>query len=157
MTRDFDELPHPYSAGHRGVDLAAVPGQEVRAAGEGVVAFAGTVAGRGVVSIDHEGGLRTTYQPLVPTVAAGDRVGAGEPVGTVVAGHPGCPNHVPACLHWGLRRGTEYLDPLRLLRPTPTLRLKPWTPATRESPTPNREFPVPDREFRVPDHGGRIR
>lgn len=108
------------------MDLAAVAGQQVLAAGSGVVVFAGKVAGHGVVSVDHEGGLRTTYQPLLPTVTAGDRVRAGEPLGTVVAGHPGCPGQVAACLHWGLRRGTEYLDPLRLLRPTSPLRLKPW-------------------------------
>jgi hypothetical protein len=31
----------------------------------------------------------------------------------LAAGHPGCP--VAACLHWGLRRGADYLDPLALL------------------------------------------
>nr|WP_243852690.1 M23 family metallopeptidase [Saccharomonospora amisosensis] len=126
VTRGFDELPHPYAAGHRGVDLAATAGQQVLAAADGTVVFAGTVAGRGVVSIDHEGGLRTTYQPLLPTVAEGDQVTAGQPLGTVVAGHPGCPQQVAACLHWGLRRGEEYLDPLRLVLAGPTLRLKPW-------------------------------
>lgn len=126
VTRGFDELPHPYAAGHRGVDLAAAVGQQVLAAADGTVVFAGTVAGRGVVSVDHAGGLRTTYQPLLPTVAAGDRVTAGQPVGTVVAGHDGCPEQVAACLHWGLRRGEEYLDPLHLVLASPTLRLKPW-------------------------------
>jgi hypothetical protein len=31
----------------------------------------------------------------------------------VDAGHPGCP--AAACLHWGLRRGEVYLDPMLLL------------------------------------------
>ena len=35
------------------------------------------------------------------------------PIGTLVPGHAGCP--ADACLHWGLRRGDTYLDPLRLL------------------------------------------
>jgi hypothetical protein len=34
----------------------------------------------------------------------------------------GCP--VAACLHWGLRRGEVYLDPLSLLAP-PEVRLLP--------------------------------
>jgi murein DD-endopeptidase MepM/ murein hydrolase activator NlpD len=77
------------------------------------VFFAGPVAGRGVVSIEHPGGLRTTYQPVAALVTAGDAVGAGDPIGVLDPGHAGCP--VEACLHWGLRRGELYLDPLTLL------------------------------------------
>jgi murein DD-endopeptidase MepM/ murein hydrolase activator NlpD len=119
VTRRFDPPPDPYGAGHRGVDLAGAPGAPVLAAGDGVVVFAGRVAGRPVVSIDHPGGLRTTYEPVEPSVAAGLPVARGSPIGRLVGGHVGCP--VAACLHWGLRRGhaylDAYLDPLRLLRP----------------------------------------
>lgn len=113
VTRWFDPPPQPWLPGHRGVDLAGDPGATVRAAGPGVVHFAGPVAGVGVVSVDHAGGLRTTYQPVTPTVSAGDTVAAGDPIGTLEAGHAGCP--VAACLHWGLRHGETYLDPLTLL------------------------------------------
>jgi murein DD-endopeptidase MepM/ murein hydrolase activator NlpD len=123
VTRPFDPPPTPYAAGHRGVDLAGTPGRPVVAAGAGVVAFAGLVAGRPVVSVEHAGGLRTTYEPVQPTVAAGQAVVRGSPLGVLVAGHGGCP--VEACLHWGLRRGAVYLDPLSLLRP-PRVRLLPW-------------------------------
>jgi murein DD-endopeptidase MepM/ murein hydrolase activator NlpD len=123
VTRPFVPPPSPYAAGHRGVDLATVPGQPVLAAGAGVVAFAGTVAGRPVVSVDHPGGLRTTYEPVTPSVAAGQAVALGTPLGELTAGHAGCP--AGACLHWGLRRGGTYLDPLSLLRP-PRVRLLPW-------------------------------
>ena len=122
VTRPFDPPPDPYGAGHRGVDLGGAPGFLVLAAGEGVVVFAGMVAGRPVVSIDHADGLRTTYEPVAPAVAAGQRVTRGSPIGMLVAGHAGCP--VEACLHWGLRRGETYLDPLALLRP-PRIRLLP--------------------------------
>jgi murein DD-endopeptidase MepM/ murein hydrolase activator NlpD len=74
------------------------------------------------VSIDHPNGLRTTYEPVDPSVGAGARVTRGSPIGTLVGGHPGCP--VEACLHWGARRGEVYLDPLTLLRP-PRVRLLP--------------------------------
>jgi murein DD-endopeptidase MepM/ murein hydrolase activator NlpD len=73
------------------------------------------VAGRPVVSIDHAGGLRTTYEPVDATVGAGQAVARGSPLGALAAGHAGCP--AAACLHWGLRRGEVYLDPLTLLRP----------------------------------------
>jgi murein DD-endopeptidase MepM/ murein hydrolase activator NlpD len=113
VVRPFDPPARRWLPGHRGVDLAAAPGTVVRAAGAGVVRFAGTVAGRGVVSVAHADGLRTTYEPVSPLVQAGQRVRAGDPIGLLVAGHEGCP--APACLHWGLRHGDVYLDPLSLL------------------------------------------
>lgn len=113
VTRQFDPPPQPWLSGHRGVDLAGEPGDLVRSAGPGVVFFAGQVAGVGVVSVNHPGGLRTTYQPVEPLVTAGERVWAGDPLGALAPGHAGCP--VAACLHWGLRQGDLYLDPLTLL------------------------------------------
>jgi murein DD-endopeptidase MepM/ murein hydrolase activator NlpD len=113
VVRRFDPPPEPWLAGHRGVDLAGDPGAPVRAAGAGMVAFAGTVAGRGVVSIDHANGLRTTYEPVVVGVTAGAAVAPGVRIGALEPGHVGCP--AAACLHWGLRRGDTYLDPLLLL------------------------------------------
>jgi murein DD-endopeptidase MepM/ murein hydrolase activator NlpD len=112
VVRPFDPPDTRYGPGHRGVDLGGVPGEPVLAAGAGVVVFAGMVAGVAVVSIDHPNGLRTTYEPASTTVAAGDPVARGQPIGVLQAGHPGCT--VAACLHWGVRRGGEYLDPLRL-------------------------------------------
>jgi murein DD-endopeptidase MepM/ murein hydrolase activator NlpD len=113
VVRRFDPPPRPWLAGHRGVDLSAPLSTVVRAAGAGRVIFAGAIAGRGVVSVVHAGGLRTTYEPVAATVAVGDVVARGSELGIVEAGHPGCPD--PACLHWGLRRGDRYLDPLALL------------------------------------------
>ncbi|EID53247.1 M23 family metallopeptidase [Saccharomonospora xinjiangensis] len=125
VVKTFDPPDGAYGAGHRGVDLAATEGDDVLAAAEGFVVFAGRVAGRGVVSIDHDGGLRTTYEPVAWSVSKGDRVFRGEVIGTVVAGHRGCPAR--ACLHWGVRRGSDYLDPLPLVIPNGVLALKPWT------------------------------
>jgi murein DD-endopeptidase MepM/ murein hydrolase activator NlpD len=114
VVRRFDPPPQPWLAGHRGTDLAAEPGVAVRAAGAGMIVFAGPVAGRGVVSVTHPGGLRTTYEPvLAGNLRPGDPVAAGQAIGTLAPGHPGCP--AAACLHWGLRRGPAYLDPLTLL------------------------------------------
>jgi murein DD-endopeptidase MepM/ murein hydrolase activator NlpD len=115
VLRRFEPPPQPWTAGHRGVDLASPPGAVVHAAGPGTVVFAGRIAGRGVVSVRHADGLRTTYEPVDvgADLHAGDPVTAGEAIGSLATGHPGCP--VEACLHWGLRLGEQYLDPLTLL------------------------------------------
>lgn len=117
----FDPPVHDWLPGHRGVDLGGYDGQVVRAAGAGIVVFAGLVAGKPVVSIEHEGGLRTTYEPVRALVTAGDRVRTASTIGTLDPGHPGCAD---PCLHWGLRRDRTYLDPTRLVQATP-IRLKP--------------------------------
>ncbi len=102
-----------WSPGHRGVDLAAAPGVAVRAAGSGVVGFAGPLAGRGVVVILHAGGLRTTYEPVQSVVRRGQRITVGQPIGRVQAIGSHCA--ATACLHWGALRGRTYLDPLPLV------------------------------------------
>jgi murein DD-endopeptidase MepM/ murein hydrolase activator NlpD len=126
VTRMFDAPSPDWNRGHRGVDLAGTPGQAVYAAGEATVVFAGTLAGRPVVSLAHPGGLRTSYEPVRATVRAGQRVDDSTPIGALQPGHPGCP--APACLHWGAMWGAatraDYVDPLGLLASTP-IRLKP--------------------------------
>ncbi|MGC4015813.1 MAG: M23 family metallopeptidase [Luteolibacter sp.] len=113
VVRGFEPPPKPWLPGHRGVDLEAVPGDVVVAAGAGTISYAGSLAGRGVVTVWH-GDLRTTYEPVTATVQVGDRVEAGEQIGVLAAGVSHC-GGVPPCLHWGLLRGTTYLDPLLLL------------------------------------------
>ncbi|MGW1837323.1 murein hydrolase activator EnvC family protein [Streptomyces sp. NPDC002067] len=118
VLRGWEPPSAPWAPGHRGVDLAAAPGATVRAAAPGEVAFAGVVAGRGVVTIQLSGSgeppLRTTYEPVRTSVRKGDRVSAGQPVGVLQQGPFHC--HEP-CLHWGLLRGKTYLDPLTLFPP----------------------------------------
>ncbi len=119
IARGWEPPPAPWAPGHRGVDLLATANATVRAAAPGRVLFAGQVAGRGVLSIEVSGSgtppLRTTYEPVRPTVRKGDHVTAGQPVATLGPG----PFHCSApCLHWGLLRGKTYLDPLSLLPPS---------------------------------------
>ncbi|MUL65645.1 peptidase M23 [Mycobacterium sp. CBMA 234] len=121
----FFDAPQPnWQRGHRGVDLNGSAGQTVFAAASGTVVFAGELAGRPVVSVAHPGGLRTSYEPVRAAVRPGAVVAAGAALGTLVAGHPGC----PSCLHWGAMWGAaanaDYVDPLGLLATTP-IRLKP--------------------------------
>ncbi|MGH3675268.1 MAG: M23 family metallopeptidase [Mycobacterium sp.] len=126
VLRVFDAPSPNWHRGHRGVDLAGVPGQPVHAAAAGTVVFAGELAGRPVVSVAHPGGLRTSYEPVLPSVRPGQLVAAGTALGELAVGHPGCA--AAACLHWGAMWGpassADYVDPLGLLSSTP-IRLKP--------------------------------
>ena len=136
LVRGFDDVER-YAAGHRGVDLEADEGDRVRAAAQGVVRFAGPVAGQATVSIDHGNGWRTTYQPVNASVAVGHVVTAGEVIGTIALGH--CST---GCLHWGLTNGVDYADPYAYLStgrvrlvahgttPTPPLSLAAATSST---------------------------
>jgi murein DD-endopeptidase MepM/ murein hydrolase activator NlpD len=119
----FDPPETPWGSGHRGVDLLGRPGQPVRSALAGTVTFAGTLAGRGVVVVDH-GSTRTTYEPVAPAVAVGATVPASGALGRLQAGLSHCAPRT--CLHWGLLRGEDYLDPLSLLGLAP-VRLLPLT------------------------------
>jgi murein DD-endopeptidase MepM/ murein hydrolase activator NlpD len=107
--RGFDAPTAIWGSGHRGVDLVARPGEAVLAAAEGTVAFVGSIGGKPVISLDH-GGVRTTYEPVVSTVHTGERVAFGQVIGRLSTG-----GHCRGCLHWGLREGKTYLDPLLLV------------------------------------------
>ena len=118
----FDPPTERWGRGHRGVDLSGRVGQPVRAAVAGRVTFAGRIGGVGSVVVGH-GATRTTYQPVGATVARGDRVAAGEGIGHLEWHGTHCAP--AACLHWGLLRGEEYLDPLTLVDAPQPVRLLP--------------------------------
>ena len=124
LVAPVDPPAHDWLPGHRGVDRAAGAGAPVRAAGDGTVVWAGPLAGRGVVVVEHDDGLRTTYEPVDALVVEGEQVAAGQVLGTVGDGDVHC-GHEPRCLHWGLRRGRDYLDPWRLLHPGRAVLLPP--------------------------------
>ena len=135
ILRRFAPPPQPWLAGHRGVDLAAPVATPVLAAGPGTIRFAGPVAGKGVVTIDHPNGLRTTYLPVKPSVSRGHQVTPGTEIGVIDGSTPHCPE---SCLHWGLIRDAHYLDPLHLLGHAPTRLLPFWPQPGDRSATPYR-------------------
>ena len=111
----------PYAAGHRGIDVAGRVGEIVRAPAAGTIAFAGPVAGRGIVTIDHGDGLVTTFEPVTSGLAPGAPVTAGDDLGAVsVGGHT-----APGALHFGVRLHGEYINPLLLLGELPRAVLLP--------------------------------
>jgi murein DD-endopeptidase MepM/ murein hydrolase activator NlpD len=113
LVRVFDAPEDPFAPGHRGVDVAAPTGTPVRASAAGVVSFAGSVAGNLTVTVDHGGGLLTTYSFLGnATVTRGTPVEGGEIVGSVGRGHTG--SSLPSHVHLSARRDGLYFDPLEL-------------------------------------------
>ncbi|MBO3746742.1 M23 family metallopeptidase [Streptosporangiaceae bacterium NEAU-GS5] len=164
VLRRFAPPPKPWLAGHRGVDLAAEPGDRVVAAGDGVVAFAAELAGRGVVVVAHRGGLRTTYLPVTASVRPSEAVSAGQEIG-VIEDRPG--HCATSCLHWGLRRGDTYLNPLllvgfgvvRLLPTWPNRLAGPMQPGWPRTPgwQPSRPFARWPVGFSTPSAIGSVR
>lgn len=117
VVRPFDPPESAYGPGHRGIDLAAEPGQPVMAAADGVVTHSGVVAGRGTVTVLHGSGVASTYEPLGERVETGTVLARGEAVGALADGVAGVAGHcAPAsCLHLGARLDGTYLDPMLLL------------------------------------------
>lgn len=127
ITRAYLAPAHEYAPGHRGIDLEAlvtdsIDGADaVLAPASGVVAFAGEVAGRPLITVDHRGGLVTTLEPVQTSLLPGSTVEQGTPVGVLASG-----GHAMAgTLHFGVRLDGEYINPLLLLDGVPRAVLLP--------------------------------
>jgi murein DD-endopeptidase MepM/ murein hydrolase activator NlpD len=119
ILRPFIAPATPYSAGHRGIDVAS-SGSNVYTPASGVVTFSGVVVDRPVLSIRHPGGLVSSFEPVESTLVAGDEVATGQLVGTLIPGH--CDS---LCLHFGVRKNGEYVSPLNFLGGVPRSGLLP--------------------------------
>ncbi len=109
--RAYEAPADAYAAGHRGVDVVAHESTTVLSPVDGVVAFAGAVAARGVLVIDAGDGLLATLEPVESTLIVGSRVAAGAAVGSLSTGG----HALPGALHLGARLEGVYLNPLLLL------------------------------------------
>jgi murein DD-endopeptidase MepM/ murein hydrolase activator NlpD len=110
VVRPFVAPISRFGPGHRGVDFAAKPGTPVHAAGPGIVVFAGTIAHERYVVILHRGDLRTSYSYLgTINVHRGQRVRSGQIIATTGR----------SFLHFGLRHGPDYEDPMTLFAKGP--------------------------------------
>jgi len=135
----FRERNGRYGPGNRGIEYATDAGIVVSSVAGGEVLFAGPVVGRGVVTILHDDGLRSSYTGLAARlVHRGEIVGSCDPIGRT-AGR----------LHLSVRAGSAYLDPAILFAeaarpPRPTARLVPITSPSRRST--NYPWPGPGLE-----------
>ena len=116
VLRAFDKPENDFSEGHRGIDIGALRGREVRSPVDGVVWFSGVVAGRSVISIDTADGSIVSMEPVEASVVRGDSVRAGDSIGVVSGTHDGY-----NAMHLGVRVNGEYVDPRRFLGDPPRI------------------------------------
>lgn len=91
----------PWLAGNRGIEYATMPGSIATASADGVVIFAGSVAGRHHVTVRHSPELVTTVAFVAEIlVAEGQRVARGEPIAVV-----------GVSVHFTARLNGSYIDP----------------------------------------------
>jgi murein DD-endopeptidase MepM/ murein hydrolase activator NlpD len=115
VIRGFDPPEDPYSAGHRGIDIAAGVGTPIHAPASATVTFAGKVGGYLFLTLDHGSGLVSTYSWLSSLgVRKGDSVARGAVVAATGWGHPGS---ATPHLHLGVKLDGAYIDPLSVLGP----------------------------------------
>jgi len=130
VIRTFDPPEDPFGSGHRGIDIAAPAVTPVLAAAAGTITFAGRVGGELFVTVDHGGGLASTYSWLSTVdVGRGDIVRSGQVIASSGSGHPGSPE--PDHLHLGVKLNGVYVDPLDYLSAASVvglIRLAPLVP-----------------------------
>jgi murein DD-endopeptidase MepM/ murein hydrolase activator NlpD len=132
VIRPYEAPSSPYGSGHRGIDIAVPFGTSIVAAQDGMVSFAGWVAGALFISVDHPDGVRTTYSWLsAVSVKKGDAVARGQVIGNTGHGHPDVST---PHLHFGARIGETYIDPMTLLEPANVVGLIHLGPLDEGSP-----------------------
>ena len=115
VIRAFDPPDSPFGSGHRGIDVAAVPGTAFLAPSPGTVKFAGRIGGQLFLSVAHGGGWESTASWVgTVSVRAGDVVFEGQTLGSTGTGHPGAT--VPH-VHLGVKFAGAYVDPLTVFGP----------------------------------------
>ena len=113
LTSGFGYRSDPVTHGrgdHQGVDIAAAPGQPVRASADGIVMRAGTIGGLGkAIYLAHGYGVTTRYGHMSKVeVRPGQRVKRGDIIGRV--GNTG--RSTGYHLHYEVRQDGQPVNPL---------------------------------------------
>ncbi len=148
--------------GHWGVDYGTPTGTEVIAADSGTVSFSGVVAGNRTVTVDHGGGVKTSYSYLAAAIVeVGEHVRRGQLLALSGTAHG------EQALHFSIRVAATYVDPVRMFMcstfdVSAALRLVPASRSGRSTAYPGgREKGHPRRNVRSTAHrsspGGRSR
>lgn len=121
VVRGFEAPASRYSAGHRGIDIAANTGADVVSPTAGTVHFAGVVVDRSTVTVATPDGVLISMEPVTSELVVGASVAKGAKLGVVsTGGH--CAN---GCLHLGVRAEGQYVSPLRYFGGVPRAVLLP--------------------------------
>jgi len=139
ITSRFGNRRHPvlgYNRAHEGIDYGAPPGTPVLAVGDGQVKLAGWNGGCGkTVILRHRNGYETVYCHL-----SGFAVSAGKPVSQKqVIGFVGETGLATGPhLHYAVKRGGSFMNPLQLKVPRDAPIPEKWLPDFREKISPLR-------------------
>jgi murein DD-endopeptidase MepM/ murein hydrolase activator NlpD len=125
ITKKFEKPAQNWLPGHRGIDLAAVDGQDIYAPEAGEISLDRNVAGTPVVVIKH-GDLNSTFQPAKGTLSVGSAVKKGEVIGKLDPKNDTANTHCTQerCLHWGVKRGDDYLNPTTFVNCCPVVLIR---------------------------------
>ncbi|GAB3389433.1 hypothetical protein GCM10027568_11670 [Humibacter soli] len=108
VLRGFEAPASRYSAGHRGIDIAAGEGAVVVSPTAGAVHFAGVVVDRPTITIETRDGLLISMEPVRSDFKTGDSIAEGSAIGVVSTG-----GHCSSgCLHLGVRIDGQYVSPM---------------------------------------------
>ena len=121
VAEPYQAPEHDYGPGHRGVDIVAGAGAIVRAPANGVVVFRGVVVDRPLLTLDHGGGIVSTFEPVASELVPGAIVEAGDEIGTVATGGHSAAGH----LHIGVRLNGSYINPMLMFGDVPRAILLP--------------------------------
>jgi murein DD-endopeptidase MepM/ murein hydrolase activator NlpD len=139
ITSGFGNRNHPllgYQRAHEGVDYGAPVGTPVWAVGDGRVAQAGWNGGCGKgIILKHRNGFESVYCHLSAVA-----VSAGKPVSQKqIIGYTGSTGlSTGPHLHYGVKQGGRYVNPLKLQIPRDAPVAAKWLPDFREKVTPIR-------------------
>lgn len=131
ILRHFEKPPAAWLAGHRGIDIEVQEHETVIAPAQGVIRYAGIIAGVPTVSIQHQEGVVSSYQPvqLLPSLHIGSAITQRETFG-IIALTQSSAMHCTQCLHWGVfmpEHPPQYRNPMHYIEPK-TIVLKPYEP-----------------------------
>jgi len=125
ISRLYDPPPERWNPGHRGIDLASVVGADVRSPDAGTITFAGTVVNRPLLTVTFASGMRSSVEPVDALTDVGSIVQRGELIGKVADAATAQHCSTEVCVHWGLRVGEDYANPLDWVEGFGPIRLLP--------------------------------
>ena len=115
VIRGYDPPGSPYGSGHRGIDIGAPYGTPIAVPAAGTVSFSGKVGGYLFLTIQHGGGVASTYSWVSTLlVKKNDAVRTGQIVALTGEGHPGSD---ATHLHFAVKLNGAYVNPLDYLSP----------------------------------------
>ena len=97
--------------GHRGLDIVVTEETQVVAPFDSSVHFVGRVVDRKVITLVSPSGLKASFEPVCSSLALGQSIQQGEPVGSYCEPDETYEKHCVSCIHFSIRNKHGYLNP----------------------------------------------